>query len=219
MAKQEFNEHCYYVECVEHSEEWHELRNGGIGGSDAASVLGKNPYKNNVTLWEEKTGRKAQDDLSENEKVIFGSKAEEPMRQIYSLKRKKDVQKLNGTLISKRFPFIRVNLDGYIKEDNGLWEGKTATANSYADLQKWKKQLPDQYFTQCLHALLVTGCDYIDLSALIYLNFSTTSEVAQLREYRIYRNDVLEDITYLVNEEIEFWEKVQNDEEPLLKMS
>ena len=39
-------------------EEWLKERKKGIGGSDAATVLGKNPWKTNVELWEEKTGRR-----------------------------------------------------------------------------------------------------------------------------------------------------------------
>ena len=214
----EFNKYCYIAECEEHSEDWHELRSKGIGGSDAASVVGMNQYRNNVELWQLKTGRIEPDDLSDNEAVIFGSKAEEPLREIYALKRRTDVIKLKGTLISKQFPFIRVNLDGYIPEDNGLWEGKTATVHSFDELKKWFTKLPQQYYLQCIHALFVTGADYIELSALIYLGFTTSSTVAQLMEYRIEKKDVLEDINYLILEECKFWDQVQNDEEPFLKI-
>ena len=35
-------------------EEWLEARKSGIGGSDAASVLGLNPYKSSVSVFMEK---------------------------------------------------------------------------------------------------------------------------------------------------------------------
>ncbi len=38
-------------------EEWLKDRNKGIGGSDAGSVLGLNPWKSAYTLWCEKTGK------------------------------------------------------------------------------------------------------------------------------------------------------------------
>lgn len=38
--------------------EWLELRREGIGGSDASVVMGENPYRSILQLWEEKTGRK-----------------------------------------------------------------------------------------------------------------------------------------------------------------
>ena len=35
-------------------EQWLQERKKGIGGSDAAVVIGKSKWKNNVQLWEEK---------------------------------------------------------------------------------------------------------------------------------------------------------------------
>ena len=36
---------------------WLLERTKGIGGSDVATVLGLNPYKTPLSLWEEKTGK------------------------------------------------------------------------------------------------------------------------------------------------------------------
>lgn len=40
----------------EKSAEWHELRAGGLGGSEIAAVVGCSPWRSAVTLWAEKTG-------------------------------------------------------------------------------------------------------------------------------------------------------------------
>ena len=40
-------------------DEWLKLRSGYIGGSDAASVVGMNPFSSPYALWAEKTGKKA----------------------------------------------------------------------------------------------------------------------------------------------------------------
>jgi len=37
-------------------EQWLELRRQGIGGSDAAAILGMNPWKSPMDVWLEKTG-------------------------------------------------------------------------------------------------------------------------------------------------------------------
>ena len=34
-------------------EEWLQLRRNGIGGSDASVIMGKNPYRSILQLWEE----------------------------------------------------------------------------------------------------------------------------------------------------------------------
>lgn len=223
-----FGDYCYFEQAVEHSDKWHELRKKGIGGSDAACVLGMNPYKTNIELWEEKTGIKPPPDLSDNEAVMFGSKSEEHIREIYVLKKKVNVQKLDGTLISKKHSFMRVNLDGYIESDHGLLEIKTSTLRKHSQLkdwgyydttlEKWVSKIPQNYYVQCIHALAVTGAAYIDLVALLYLGFSSSNTVAEMREYRITREEVLKDIELLILEEQEFWTSVQNNEMPYLKM-
>lgn len=37
-------------------EEWLQYRRCGIGGSDASVVMGENPWRSVLQLWEEKTG-------------------------------------------------------------------------------------------------------------------------------------------------------------------
>jgi predicted phage-related endonuclease len=43
---------------MDHTDAWHAMRRGGIGGSEAATVLGLEPYGNTrLDLWNQKTGR------------------------------------------------------------------------------------------------------------------------------------------------------------------
>lgn len=51
--------------------EWLLARKGKIGGSDAAAVLGLNPYKNNVEFWNEMVGITKPRDIS-NEPYAIG---------------------------------------------------------------------------------------------------------------------------------------------------
>lgn len=61
---------------VNNRKEWLKARQKGIGGSDAASILGISPWKTNVQLWEEKTGITEPEDISEKEVVRFGKESE-----------------------------------------------------------------------------------------------------------------------------------------------
>ena len=56
---------------AENREQWLKARQKGIGGSDAAAVLGLSPWKSNVRLWEEKTGLREPEDISD--KGLFAS--------------------------------------------------------------------------------------------------------------------------------------------------
>ena len=49
--------------------QWHAERAKGIGGSEAAAIVGLSPWCSNVELWQRKTGRKAAPDISDNAAV------------------------------------------------------------------------------------------------------------------------------------------------------
>ena len=53
-------------------EEWLEERKTGIGGSDASAIVGLNPYSDNIKLWEIKTKRAEQEDISDKPYVKYG---------------------------------------------------------------------------------------------------------------------------------------------------
>ena len=61
---------------VDNRTAWLKARRKGIGGSDAASVLGISPWKSNVQLWKEKTGIAEPEDISDKEAVRFGKESE-----------------------------------------------------------------------------------------------------------------------------------------------
>lgn len=52
-----------------HDDDWHEQRRKGIGGSDAMKIMSGDW----LTLWEEKTGRAAAQDLSDVLPVVMGA--------------------------------------------------------------------------------------------------------------------------------------------------
>lgn len=56
-----------------------------LGGSDAAAVIGQNPYKSNVELWKEKTGQSVPEDISEKPHVRYGTEAETFLRELFKL--------------------------------------------------------------------------------------------------------------------------------------
>lgn len=54
-------------------EDWLDVRKNGIGSSDAAAAVGLNPYKSQLQLWMEKTGK------DENLPVVDPNDEESPM--------------------------------------------------------------------------------------------------------------------------------------------
>ena len=95
-------------------EEWLNARTSYIGGSEAACIVGQNPYMTNVELWEIKTGRRQREDISGKSYVEYGTKAEEYLRELFKL----DFPALKVDYIdhnmwtNDRFPFAHASLDG-----------------------------------------------------------------------------------------------------------
>ena len=53
-------------------EEWLQLRRNGIGGSDASVIMGKNPYRSILQLWEEKNRKSCQLQITETNLLTGG---------------------------------------------------------------------------------------------------------------------------------------------------
>ena len=202
-------------------EEWLKARQSqGIGGSEAGAILGLNKYMTNVDLWELKTGRKAAPDLSDNAAVQFGKYAEPLLRELF----KQDYPQYSvdyhefDLYVNDTYPFIFATLDGEITAadgSRGILEIKTTTIQNKLQWNEWDNKIPDSYYGQILHQLAATGWDFAILKA--YIRYYVDGEVrVTIRHYRIERKDVLTDIQYLIKAEFEFWEKVQNDEQPPL---
>lgn len=202
-------------------EEWLKARqNQGIGGSEAGCILGKNKYKTNVDLWQEKTGRKEQPDLSNNSAVQFGKFAEPLLRELFKQDYPQYIVNYHefDLYVNDKYPFIFATLDGEITTADGkrgILEIKTTTIQNKLQWDDWDNKIPDSYYVQILHQLAATGWDFAILKA--YIRYYVDGEVrVTIRHYRIERQDVLTDIQYLIKAECEFWEKVQNDEQPPL---
>ena len=219
--------------------EWLQKRKKGIGGSDAAAVIGQNPYMTNVELWEIKTGRKEQADISDKEAVKFGIAAEDHIRQMFILDYPKFYVKHESfkTYENIKHPFIRGSFDGEITDGetgrSGDLEIKTGTIRRAADWEKWggkgreyETRIPQNYYIQILHYFLVredfefailrarlVEPDYYKRS--INGNFFTEDRIT-IRHYLVERQNCLDDLAYLYEKEEEFWGYVERDERPPL---
>lgn len=189
--------------------EWLEIRSSGIGGSDVGTILGINKYKTDYTLFLEKTNRRAPADLSENEAVIRGKKAEKHLMElcnIYNPEKKFFSPDVTFKRIDK--PWMLANLDG-ISED--LTEGleiKTACVNN---LSEWKSKIPDTYYSQIVYYMAVTGLKKFTLFAAVEVRaYRDNPPRRHLIEHTIVRNE--EEITFVENEVEKFWKKIQKNE-------
>ncbi|PSJ44975.1 YqaJ viral recombinase family nuclease [Zobellella taiwanensis] len=185
-------------------QQWLEVRQSGIGSSDAAVAIGLSPYKSPLSLWLEKTGRRPAPDLSNNEAVFWGTTLEPVLAYVYAQRTKLKVRRVNAVLQHPEHPFMLANLDREVlghPDGVGTLEIKTA---GYHSAPQWEQGIPLAYQCQVLHQLAVTGHAWADVAVLI--------AGQDFRIYRINRDD--DKIADLIQRETVFWQHVVNDTQP-----
>ena len=139
---------------MEH-EEWLENRRKGIGGSDAGSICGLNPYSSAIAVFQDKT--QPLTEKPDNESMRQGRDLEEYVARRFMEETGKKVRRANAIFYKEEQPFMLANVDRLIVGENAGLECKTASAYS-AD--KWKDgHIPESYEIQCHHYMAVTGAD------------------------------------------------------------
>lgn len=193
--------------------EWLQMRAGRIGGSEIASVVGLNPWQSNVDLWELKTGRKKAEDI-DNQLMAYGRKAEKPLRCLFGL----DFPQYNvfywanNLWVNDKYPFAHASLDGWTRrKDNdalGVLEIKTATISSQSQKAKWDGKIPDNYYCQLLWYMGVTEAQFADLKA--QLKWERDGDIFLVtKHFHVEREEVEDDIQYLLGKGEEFYSYVQ----------
>ena len=132
-------------------EAWLKDRKNHIGGSDAASCIGMNPYKDNVTLWEEKMGLVDPEDISDKDYVQYGIQAEEHLRALFSADypEYKVLYDENNMFRNSQYPWMHASLDGELidyRGRHGILEIKTTNLIQSTQQMKWKDRIPDNYY-------------------------------------------------------------------------
>ena len=150
-------------------EEWLVNRKG-IGGSDSSAILGLNPYKTNQELWMEKKGQMSPADISDKPYVKYGNDAEPLLRALFALDYPEYKVEYydNNMIINKKYPWAHASLDGELMNPDGrrgILEIKTTNILQSMQWEKWDNRIPDNYYIQVLHYLLVTEYDFVVLKA------------------------------------------------------
>jgi putative phage-type endonuclease len=188
-------------------EDWLSVRRNGIGSSDAAAAVGLNPYKSQLALWMEKTGR---DDLfapidvnDDSTPVYWGSLLEPIVAASYAKRTGNRVRKVNAVLQHPDHNWMLANLDREVVgvHEVQILECKTAGVQG---ARLWKDGVPEYVQLQVHHQLAVTGKRAADVAVLI--------GGQELQIHRIKRDDVL--IERLIQLEEVFWGYVQSDIAP-----
>lgn len=180
-------------------DEWLEKRKCGIGGSDAASVLGLSPYKSSMSVYMDKIAQNYyadKEDINEevNYRMELGNKLENFVASEFTLKTGKKVRNINGILKNDKYTFAIANIDRAVIGEKAFLECKVT--NTYSK-KVWQKEVPIHYQIQCHHYMAVTGATHCYVAVLIGNE--------EFVIHRLNRDEEL--INQIMDLEKMFWEK------------
>jgi putative phage-type endonuclease len=176
-------------------------RRGGIGGSDAAVIMGVSPWKTAGELYLEKIGEIETPDISDRDAVYWGTVLEDVVASEYSRRTDRKVRRVNRTLVHPDHPWMVGHIDRDLVGLPGILECKTTNDWAYRS-DEWgdhgSDQVPVQYLLQTMHYLAVTGAEFCDLAVL--------AGGQRFGIYTIRRDEEL--IAQMIEAEEAFWSHV-----------
>jgi len=180
-------------------EEWLAERKTGIGGSDAAAVLGVSPYKSALDLWREKISDTPEPDL-ETPPILRGRYLEPVAADLYARQTERQIRRQP----MRRHPehaFMIGNVDRQILatgsvETTGALEIKCPGLRVFAGVKA--RGLPEHMTVQLMHYLAVLGYSWGSFALFNAENWS-------LIHFDLEADPQL--IATLIEREHEFWTK------------
>lgn len=175
--------------------EWHSWRGQGIGSSDAAVIMGCDPYRSYEDLILDKLGHGKP--FVTNPAIELGKKWEGAAREIFNFKM--EMECLAKTFTHKKYEFMRASLDGWCEEC--FIEIKYVGQKKFDDAKKHGK-IPEHHMVQMQHQHLVS-----DLLRSHYVCYTLDAGRVINKFHSIpvfYDEDYIRD--KLIPAELKFWE-------------
>lgn len=183
-------------------EQWLEYRRSGIGGSDASTIVGLNPYSSPYSLFCDKMG--ALPEKEDTEAMRQGRDLEQYVAERWMERTGKRVKRNNTMWRSTRWPWMLADIDREVIGENAGLECKTTSVYNRHDFAGG--EVPLTYYVQCQHYMAVMGFDRMYLAVLV-LNRG-------FYDFVIERDE--EEIETLAAAEEVFWDHLAAEDPPPL---
>lgn len=172
-------------------EEWLAWRRTGIGGSDAAAVIGLNPFRSRIEVYADKMGMMPEKE--DTESMRLGRDLEDYVAQRFCEATGKKVRRNNFMWCHDEHRCMIADVDREVIGENAGLECKTTQA--WGGKVIMKGEIPLTYYVQCMHYMAVMGYDRVYLAVLIFGK--------GFFHFTIERDE--DEITALVAAEASFW--------------
>jgi putative phage-type endonuclease len=174
-------------------------RINGIGGSEAAAVLGLSKWKTPYQVYLDKTGQSGEKEISSA--MEWGLRLEPIIRQKYADVTGRTVRD-PGHMKSDKYPFMLCTPDG-LTDDGRVVEIKTAGYPTGWG-EEGTDEIPTEYVIQCQHNMFVAGLPVADVPVLIRGN--------DFRLYEIHADQEIQQM--MIEKEAAFWKLVEDRTPP-----
>ncbi len=179
---------------------WLKERSKYIGASDAAAILGCNPWSSALDVYASKLGM--DEDTSASEPAYWGTRLEPVLLTEFERRTGRPTKSWGELVVSKERPWQACTMDGFQELHFDMYGGVECKCTR---LQwSWKDGLPPYVMAQIQHQYAVTGLETISICVLFNGN-------------EFYQKDVPRDEAYIENlnkEELEFWDRLKAFEPP-----
>jgi putative phage-type endonuclease len=202
-----FGDHCEWTGAsADNRENWLISRRAGVGGSDAAAIMGVNEYASELAVYVEKISDAPPDDSS-SEMADWGRIFEPAILKEYARRSKRRVVRGGKLMRSKRAAHHLVTLDGVqlTRPPPGVRGAGVAEVKTTGYGNRYDADLPVEVQVQIQWELWVTGAEW---ATCIWLPFP---------ERRLQWLDVMPHRAFqeVLAERVDnFWQRVQRREPP-----
>lgn len=166
-------ESCRAVNITQNSPAWLEWRNGGIGGSEIAAIVGASKWGTALSVWAKKTGI-AKDEVEENGNMEWGHRLENAVTDKWMDEHTDYTLEIRGPVFERiDMPWMRASLDNIVVAPDGTMEAlecKTASSDDDWIGPDGEELIPESYCWQAVWQMAVTGLRKVRFSVLVMGN-------------------------------------------------
>lgn len=178
-------------------------RQSFIGGSDAGTILGVNPYKSRYTLWAEKCGY-IEPEQPTSLRVKMGHLLEPTVADLWMEETGKKCRVDNSEYSLKEYPYLVGHIDRRVIGENSGLEIKTVSQFDKSDYAEGEAK--EMWRAQCVFYMAVTGCTKWYLAILRGFN--------EIYFMEVERNE--EEIEAVISSCSAFWQSVKDQIPPVV---
>lgn len=184
-------------------QDWLGYRRGGIGGSDAAAIMGASPFATARDLYYDKKNLKPVNPYGEEENWVakkVGHLLEELVAEIFSKKTGLEVYPIHKMFQHPHYPFMIADVDYFIAFPDGRTGILECKTTNYNCQDKWADDsIPPNYEYQTRHYMAVMDID-VAYIACLYGNNENEFIIRKIERNMDEENE-------MIREEQFFWDE------------